>query len=185
MERVCRLTDITPATIEGVSTFYTQFRHRPVGQHIISVCHGTACHVKGSELVQDALERHLRIGHGIDTDSKGVFTVEKVACLGGCTLAPVIQIDNVTYGHLNSHRVGEVLEAFLAEDREGRPSGLAAAAFEGPVGEIRVGLGSCCVALGSGRVDAPSAGPSPPRAPPPWSSRLAAWGCATKRRWWN
>ncbi len=61
MERVCKLTEITPATIAGVSTFYSQFRHRPVGKHIISVCHGTACHVKGSGLVQDALERHLKI----------------------------------------------------------------------------------------------------------------------------
>ena len=71
MERVCRLTEITPATIEGVSTFYTQFRHRPVGQHIISVCHGTACHVKGSELVQDALERQLGIARGSDTTPRG------------------------------------------------------------------------------------------------------------------
>ena len=152
MERVCRLTEITPATIAGVSTFYTQFRHRPVGKHIISVCHGTACHVKGSELVQDALERHLGIAGGSDTDPKGLFTVEKVACLGCCTLAPVIQIDDVTYGHLNSHRTGEVIEAFLAQDSEGRPSDLAAAVHDGPVGEIRVGLGSCCVALGSGKV---------------------------------
>ena len=152
MERVCRLTEITPATIEGVSTFYTQFRHQPVGKHIISVCHGTACHVKGSELVQDALERHLGIGRGSDTDAKGLFTVEKVACLGCCTLAPVIQIDSVTYGNLNSHRAGEVIEAFLSHDREGRPSDLAAAVHDGPVGEIRVGLGSCCVAQGSGKV---------------------------------
>jgi NADH-quinone oxidoreductase subunit F len=152
MERVCQLTEITPATITGVSTFYTQFRHRPVGKHVISVCHGTACHVKGSELVQDALERHLGIARGKDTGPDGLFTVEKVACLGCCTLAPVIQIDKVTYGNLNSHRVGEVIEAFLAHDREGRTSDLAAAVHEGPVGEIRVGLGSCCVALGSGKV---------------------------------
>ncbi len=152
MERVCRLTEITPATIAGVSTFYTQFRHRPVGKHIISVCHGTACHVKGSELVQDALERRLGIAGGCDTDPQGLFTVEKVACLGCCTLAPVIQIDDVTYGHLNWRRTGEVIEAFLAEDSEGRTSPLTAKVHEGPVGEIRVGLGSCCVALGSGKV---------------------------------
>ncbi len=152
LERVCQLTEITPATITGVSTFYTQFRHRPVGKHIISVCHGTACHVKGSELVQDALERHLGIGRGNDTDPKGLFTVDKVACLGCCTLAPVIQIDHVTYGNLNAQRCGEVIEAFLSQDSEGRPSNLAAAMHDGPVGEIRVGLGSCCQALGSGKV---------------------------------
>ncbi len=152
MERVCQLTEITPAVIEGVSTFYTQFRHRPVGKHILCICHGTACHVKGSELVQDALERRLGIGRGGDTDPEGLFTVEKVACLGCCTLAPVVQIDGVTYGNLNSRRAGEVIDAFLTQDNEGRPSDLAVRAHEGPVGEIRVGLGSCCVARGSGKV---------------------------------
>ena len=153
IERVCRLTDITPAAIVGVSTFYTQFRHRPVGQHIISVCHGTACHVKGAELVQDALERHLDIARGSDTDPEGLFTIEKVACLGCCTLAPVVQIDGVTYGHLNSHRAGEVIDDFLAQDSEGRPVAIwLRPCTTARVGEIRVGLGSCCVAQGSGKV---------------------------------
>jgi len=58
LERVCRITDITPATITGVSTFYNQFRHQPVGRHLISVCHGTACHVKGAERIQEALQRN-------------------------------------------------------------------------------------------------------------------------------
>ncbi len=100
LQRVCELTEITPASIAGVSTFYNQFRHRPAGRHIIHVCHGTACHVKGSELVQDAFRRHLEIPEGDDTDAQRLFTVEKVACLGCCTLAPVVQIDEVTYGHL-------------------------------------------------------------------------------------
>ncbi|MEI6972111.1 MAG: NAD(P)H-dependent oxidoreductase subunit E, partial [bacterium] len=68
LRRVCELTDITPASIAGVSTFYSQFRHKPVGRHIISVCHGTACHVKGSERIHDAIVRHLKIGNGADTD---------------------------------------------------------------------------------------------------------------------
>src|SRR6516165_2038206 len=72
LDRVCSLTEITAATIEGVATFYTQFRHRPAGRHIISVCSGTACHVKGSEIVQDALERHLNISAGSDTDPNGL-----------------------------------------------------------------------------------------------------------------
>jgi NADH-quinone oxidoreductase subunit F len=152
MERVCRLTEITPATITGVSTFYTQFRHRPVGKHIISVCHGTACHVRGSELVQAALERRLGITRGNDTDSQGLFTIEKVACLGCCTLAPVIQIDQVTYGNLNSQSAGDVIDSFLNRDQEGQPASAAAAVKDASVGEIRVGLGSCCVALGSGDV---------------------------------
>ncbi len=154
LERVCALTEITPAAIAGVSTFYTQFRHRPVGQHLISVCHGTACHVKGAELIQDALEHHLRIPKGDDTDRDGQFTVQKVACLGCCTLAPVIQIDALTYGHLTFNMVPEVLDDFLHQHANGavrrmpRPAALGGE----PSIEFRVGLGSCCVAQGSGKV---------------------------------
>lgn len=153
LQRVCSISDIGPAQISGVSTFYTQFRHHPVGQHLISVCHGTACHVKGAELIHDALEHHLKIKPGADTDRDGRFTIQKVACLGCCTLAPVIQIDDVTYGHLAPSAVGGVFRDFEARSRNGsaqrrgprRPPA-------GPAGEIRVGLGSCCVAQGSGKV---------------------------------
>src|SRR3990172_904504 len=119
LEQVCRITDITPATITGVSTFYSQFRHQPVGRHMISVCHGTACHVKGSELIQEALQRRLKL-NGQDTDPEGMFTVQKVACLGCCTLAPVIQIDQVTYGRLTPQMVPEVLNDFLQQERNGQ-----------------------------------------------------------------
>jgi len=153
LERVCQLTDITPASITGVSTFYTQFRHRPVGKHIISVCHGTACHVKGSELVHEAIARHLHIGQGADTDPEGLFTVEPVACLGCCTLAPVIQIDGLTYGRLTPSMIPEVISDFLEHGTNGVANRQAQAiAHRGPVGEIRIGLGSCCVAQGSGKV---------------------------------
>ena len=153
IERVCRLTDITPAAIVGVSTFYNQFRHRPVGQHVIRVCHGTACHVKGAELIQDALERRLKVGQGDDTDPDGLFTIQKVACLGCCTLAPVVQIDGVTYGRLAPATVGDAIEEFLQQQKSGTAKRPAAPIVLGQdVGEIRVGLGSCCVAQGSGRV---------------------------------
>jgi NADH-quinone oxidoreductase subunit F len=154
LARVCGLTDITPARIEGVSTFYMQFRHRPVGRHCIHVCDGTACHVKGAESIGDALRRHLKLPAGEDTDSDGTFTVEKVACLGCCTLAPVIQIDQVTYGHLTADAIPRVLHDFLelqkAEARRGKPA--VAAKLRGAEGEIRLGMGSCCVARGSGKV---------------------------------
>jgi NADH-quinone oxidoreductase subunit F len=153
MERVCSLTEITPASIMGVATFYTQFRHRPVGKHIISVCHGTACHVKGAELIQDAFHRCLHIADNDDTDAEGLFTIEKVACLGCCTLAPVIQIDGVTYGRLTPSNVSHVLDDFLHHgDKKtalpDRVQKVSAAEF----GEIRIGLGSCCIAQGSGKV---------------------------------
>ena len=78
LERVCQRTAITPASITGVASFYTQFRHRPVGRHIVSVCHGTACHVKGSQLVQEALDRRLGLTNGQDTDPEGLFTVRSL-----------------------------------------------------------------------------------------------------------
>ena len=195
LERVCSLTEITPSQITGVSTFYTQFRHRPVGRHMISVCHGTACHVKGSELIQDAFQYRLKLADGEDTDRDQLFTVQKVACLGCCTLAPVVQIDGVTYGRLTPSMVPEVIGDFLQREREAgvakpsgtdnsqpRTPGVAAGAnthdalslcghagANGCVsvspgghagvalprlGEIRVGLGSCCVAQGSDKVHA-------------------------------
>jgi len=155
LERVCQLTEITPAAITGVATFYTQFRHEPVGEHLVRVCHGTACHVKGSELVQEALEHHLHIPPAADTDPDGRYTVQKVACLGCCTLAPVIQIDGITYGRLTPGTVPEVLADFERRggdggaDTERQPARPA-----GQVGEIRIGLGSCCQAQGSAEVHA-------------------------------
>ena len=77
--RVCEITEITPAQITGVATFYSQFRHMPVGKHLISVCHGTACHVAGAEAISDALRRHLGIESDGDTDTARLFTVQKVA----------------------------------------------------------------------------------------------------------
>jgi len=153
LERVCELTEITPAAITGVSTFYTQFRHRPVGRHLISVCHGTACHVKGSGRVQDALDRRLGLTEGRDTGADGLFTAQKVACLGCCTLAPVVQIDHVTYGRLTPQKVPGILDDFLRQQRDGRvPPQRRPVEPRGPLGEIRIGLGSCCVAQGSGKV---------------------------------
>jgi len=155
LEKVCELTDITPAAIMGVSTFYNQFRHRPVGRHIIHVCVGTACHVKGATQVYDAFRRHLGIGGDEDTDAARLFTVEKIACLGCCTLAPAVQIDQVTYGHLTPDGVGKVIDDFL---RYEQTRGARKPAVDGPSrrktrGEIRLGLGSCCIARGSGKLN--------------------------------
>jgi NADH-quinone oxidoreductase subunit F len=149
LRRVCELTEITPAALAGVSTFYTQFRHQPVGEHIIHVCHGTACHVKGAELVSDALRRHLHLGDGEDTDAAGQFTVQKVACLGCCTLAPVVQIDGVTYGHLTPETAPAVVRDFLALDRRGLAAAPATDDAASGLAEIRIGVGSCCIAGGS------------------------------------
>ena len=151
LRRVCALMDVSPAAIAGVATFYAQFRHRPVGKHLISVCHGTACHIKGAALVHEALRRHLKIEEGADTDPSGAFTLEKVGCLGCCTLAPVMRIDGVTYGRLTPDKARRAIADFLALEKKGaaparRPAPDAAAAGQG---EIRIGVGSCCVAGGS------------------------------------
>jgi len=154
LRRVCEISEITPAAIAGVSTFYSQFRHQPVGRHIISICHGTACHVKGAQAVTDALWRHLGISDGGDTDADGVFTVQKVACLGCCTLAPVMQIDGVTYGHLTPDTVHKALADFLELERKGLLGGLhelSGGSGDGTA-EVRVCLDSCCTAGGTREV---------------------------------
>jgi NADH:ubiquinone oxidoreductase subunit F (NADH-binding)/NADH:ubiquinone oxidoreductase subunit E/Pyruvate/2-oxoacid:ferredoxin oxidoreductase delta subunit len=152
LERVCQTTDITPAAISGVSTFYSQFRHTPVGEHLIQVCTGTACHVKGAEQVVDAFFRELDIPEQKDTDPEGQFTIQRVACLGCCTLAPVVQIDGITYGHASPDGVSNILQDFLSIDHKISTGKTTHHEFTEEIGEIRVGLGSCCVASGSGLV---------------------------------
>ena len=154
LERVCELTEIRPAWIVGVSTFYPQFRRTPTGKHLVKVCHGTACHVAGAQGVTDAIRRALGISPETDTDPGRLFTVQQVACLGCCTLAPVIQIDGVTYGHLTPDKVPEVLDDFLASKQgsERRVAEAQTVSDQAPQGQIRIGMGSCCVAGGSDKV---------------------------------
>ena len=152
LRRVCEITNITPAAITGVSTFYSQFRHTPIGKHIIRICTGTACHVKGSELVYDAFYRELNIAEGQDTDPKAQFTVQKIACLGCCTIAPVVQIDNVTYGHVKTTGVSNILQDFLHHKSREITEYYDRKIPVEDAGEIKIGLGSCCVAVGSSQV---------------------------------
>jgi NADH:ubiquinone oxidoreductase subunit F (NADH-binding)/NADH:ubiquinone oxidoreductase subunit E len=152
IESVCDLTDITPADIIGVASFYSQFRLEPVGDHVIKVCVGTACHVKGAGLVYDAFHRELGLHDKQKTQDSGKYTLDKVSCLGCCTLAPVVQVDDITYGHVAPNQVAEVIRDF--ETKGNKKSG---GKFRKPSGqeikgEIRVGLGSCCVASGSNEV---------------------------------
>jgi NADH:ubiquinone oxidoreductase subunit E len=100
LNRVCELTEITPAQIAGTSSFYAQFRRSPAGKHIVKICHGTACHVTGATQVSEELRRHLEISPDADTDAERLFTLDNVACLGCCSLAPVIMIDEQTFGRL-------------------------------------------------------------------------------------
>ena len=153
LRRVCEISEITPEAISSVATFFPQFLARPAGEHTISVCDGTACHLKGAPAVYDALVLKLGLRENETTDRKGVFTLQKVRCLGCCTLAPALQIDGVTYGHVSPRTAPRILDDFLSQAAQPRPHERAekrVAPVAGP--EIRIGLGSCCVAGGSERI---------------------------------
>ena len=152
LRRACEISEITPAQIVGVASFYSQFRFTPAGEHIIKVCAGTACHVKGAGLVYDAMKRELGLGEDEDTTGSGIYTIEKVNCLGCCTLAPVVQIDQVTYGHVSTSQVGTILTDFESQKGASGKKKYKLADGSEVKGEIRIGLGSCCVASGSDEI---------------------------------
>ena len=93
--------DIPESRFFGVITFYAQFHLKPRGENLITACCGTACHVKGSDRLISALFRELNIPEGENTTKDGQFTVEKVACVGACSIAPVIIINKKVYGEMN------------------------------------------------------------------------------------
>ena len=152
LRRVCEISEITPAQIVGVASFYSQFRFTPAGEHMIKVCVGTACHVKGAEQVYDAVKRQLKLDDSEDTTESGQYTIEKVNCLGCCTLAPVVQIDEVTYGHVSTAQVGSILADFEQQKETSGKKRYKYADGSEVKGEIRIGLGSCCVASGSDEI---------------------------------
>jgi len=111
LEYVIEHTDITPAQVYGIATFYTQFRLEPLGRHLIKVCHGTACHVGGAEAITRAICDTLDIEEGGTTDD-GRFTLEQVACLGCCALAPVITVDDDYHGKVKPRAVKKILATY-------------------------------------------------------------------------
>lgn len=106
---------IPPAKVFGVATFYAQFHLKPRGKHIVRVCLGTACHVRGGSKILEAIENNLGIKNG-ETTPDLHFTLESVACLGACGLAPVIMVDNDAHGRLTPDKVANILNNY----REGR-----------------------------------------------------------------
>ena len=160
LRHVSAVTEITPAQLSGVATFYDQFRHSRVGDHVVRVCEGTACHVTGAVDVGNEIRRCLNLAPGQATDVSGTFTIERVACVGSCSLAPVVTIDDRVWGHVQPMTAGRVLleclDAEPAEHDDGPPGPRHAA--PGPVAardhghasiEIRTGVGSCGVASGA------------------------------------
>jgi NADH-quinone oxidoreductase subunit E len=108
-ERISEGTGIALSDMYGVATFYAQFRLKPVGRHIIKVCHGTACHVQNAHEITEALEETLHVKDGETTEDR-LFTLESVACLGCCSLAPVMMISEQTYGKLTGNEAVKVIK---------------------------------------------------------------------------
>ncbi|MBQ2943976.1 MAG: NADH-quinone oxidoreductase subunit NuoE [Ruminococcus sp.] len=105
---IAKETGNTPAKVMGVATFYTQFRLTPVGKYLIMLCQGTACHVNGSERIEAAITEELGIKDG-ETTEDGLFTLKCVACLGCCSLSPVMMINEETYGSLTPEKAISIL----------------------------------------------------------------------------
>lgn len=105
---VAERTGSTPAKVMGVATFYTQFRLTPVGKYLIMLCQGTACHVNGSERIESAICEELGIKNG-ETTEDGLFTLKNVACLGCCSLSPVMMINDETFGSLTPDKAIGIL----------------------------------------------------------------------------
>src|SRR5581483_9575523 len=150
LQAVCAMTEITPAAAAGVSTFYDMFRQRPTGRTLVRVCHGTACHVAGAEQVEEALRREWRLPPDSDTDSAGDYTIERVACLGCCTLAPVISAAGVVHGHVTAENAAAT--ALATHNGAASLGALPVHLLSGEKSQVRVGLGSCCMAKGSDRL---------------------------------
>jgi NADH-quinone oxidoreductase subunit E len=117
MLRIAAFLDIPSSTVYSVATFYNQFRFTPPGKHPVNVCMGTACHMAGGQLVLDAMARELDIEVGGITEDRE-FSLDRVACLGCCALAPVVTIDGSIYARMTSPKVEEVLVSGKAFKRK-------------------------------------------------------------------
>ncbi len=117
MEKIAKDCDINLSDMYGVATFYAQFRLNPVGKHIVKVCHGTACHVQNANAITDALEEALGIADGETTDDR-LFTLESVACLGCCSLAPVMMIGDETYGKLTGTQAVRIVKNIRIAEKQ-------------------------------------------------------------------
>ena len=111
MQQISTAAGQSPSQVYGVATFYAQFRFEPTGKHTIKICHGTACHVVGVDLLDTTLQNELGIGPG-QTTADGLFTLEQVACLGCCSLAPVMMIDDEVYGRLTGEKLKKALRKY-------------------------------------------------------------------------
>lgn len=119
LEYISQVTGVKSAQIYGVATFYTQFRLKPIGEYLIMLCQGTACHVNGSDGIEEAIVEELGIHPGETTDDN-LFTLNNVACLGCCSLSPVMMINGETYGKLTPEKTKEILRTIKKNHLEAK-----------------------------------------------------------------
>lgn len=115
---VARMLNIAPARVFGVATFYAHFAIKPKGRHVVRLCDGTACHVKDSLPLLGALREKLGVDARHPTTADQLFTVETVACLGACGLAPVMVIDDQVHGAMTPAKVIAAVDAVIAQERK-------------------------------------------------------------------
>ncbi|MFH1729713.1 MAG: NAD(P)H-dependent oxidoreductase subunit E [Pseudomonadota bacterium] len=104
--------NLSESHIFGVLTFYSQFRTTPVGKNLVKVCMGTACHVAGAKVLGESLKSYLKLDETKDTTEDGLFTIQDVACLGCCALAPAVMVNNKVFGKLDSNSVKKVIDDY-------------------------------------------------------------------------
>jgi NADH-quinone oxidoreductase subunit E len=114
VDEIARLTGVPPSRIYGIITFYAQFSTVPRGRHKILVCHGTACHVAGATRITEALEQELDVADGASTDDME-FDLGSVACMGACSQAPVMRIDEETYGNLSADHTRKAVRELVRQ----------------------------------------------------------------------
>lgn len=120
LEFLATALGVSPATVYGVASFYAQFALEPKGKHVVRVCDGTACHVKGSAPLLQAVRESLGLSPGKATTDDLLVTVETVSCLGACGLAPVMVIDEEVHGSLTPSRAAELVRQIVEGERRGR-----------------------------------------------------------------
>lgn len=108
---ISEVVDLPAADIYGVITFYSQFRLRPLGKYVIKICEGTACHVNNGKNILKALQSELGISVG-ETTGDGLFSLQSVACLGCCSLAPVIMVNEDTHGSLTPNKIRGIIKKY-------------------------------------------------------------------------
>ncbi len=111
MKEISKITDVPLTRIFGVVTFYSQFTLTPRGKHAIKICNGTACHVRGVDEVKEKVKEHLNVVEG-ETTADFKFTLETVACIGTCFLAPVMMVDDRYFGKLTTDTVTDIVKEY-------------------------------------------------------------------------